>query len=114
MKAVTLNGELEQAQELAPHVGMGATLAVGSDRYPYTVVEVQSSTLITVQGDDYKRTDSNGLSEDQGYIFIPNPDNPKVQVSLRANGQWVAVGQRMCGACQFFLGRRSAYRAPAF
>lgn len=55
-------------------VGDGVTQCVGSDCYPFTVVEVLSPNRIVIQGDNFYRTDNNGQSEMQDYTYSPNPD----------------------------------------
>ena len=60
-----------------PVVGMGATLLSWTDRNPATITSVQKVgkfTIIGVKGDNYKRIDSNGMSENQEYEYTPNPD----------------------------------------
>lgn len=94
-------------------VGSGATYSVGSDRYPYTVVEILSARRIVVQADDYQRIDTNGFSESQKYDFRNNPSGPKVVLSLRRNGRWCEVGQSM-SVSGYHLGHRSAYSDPSF
>jgi hypothetical protein len=75
--------------EPAPYVGMPATLLSWTDRNPCTVVEVNmAKRYIVVQDDDYKRIDSNGLSESQQYEYTQNPDNCKRIFRKMKNGQW--------------------------
>jgi hypothetical protein len=48
----------------------GATILSWTDRHPATVVDVFTQgkfTYITVQKDNYTRTDNNGLSDNQTY-----------------------------------------------
>lgn len=94
-------------------VGIGATEIVGSDRYPYTVVEVLSDKKIVVQADDYKRTDKNGMSESQTYEYTPNPNSLRVVVTLRKNGRWVREGESGKGR-GFAIGHRDAHQDPHF
>lgn len=101
------------SEEVTPKVGMGATQGVGSDRYPFTVVEVINDRKIVVQGDSYRRTDSNGLSESQSYEYTPNPDAQRIVVTKRKNGRWYEQGQPM-GHGAFNIGHRSAYQDPSF
>lgn len=58
-----------------PEIGMGVTFLFHSDRHPGTIVSVEKN-IIGVQGDHYKRTDDNGMSEMQNYIFSPNWEAP--------------------------------------
>ena len=104
---------------MALHPGAGRpisspTIQVGQgDRYPYTVAEVVSPTRVEIQADDYKRTDSNGISESQTYEYTQNPSACRIVVTLRKNGRWHQVGQSMNSASYSF-GGRSAYQDPSF
>lgn len=93
-----------------PEVGMGATQLCWTDRHAYTVVEVKSPKRIVVQADKAIRVDSNGMSESQKYEFVPQPDAPKVTLTLRKNGQWKPVG----GGNTFAIGYRSEYHDFSF
>lgn len=60
-----------------PEVGDPATMLSWTDRNPGTVVDVKRSAsgktvTVTVRADDYRRTDKNGMSEMQDYIYFPN------------------------------------------
>jgi hypothetical protein len=60
-----------------PVVGMGATILSYTDRHAATISKVfqdGKKLCIAVQRDDVRRVDSNGLSEDQKYIYSPRPD----------------------------------------
>jgi len=95
-------------------VGDGATYGCGSDRYPYTVVEVRrDGRELLLQADNYKRTDSNGLSESQDYTFTPNPDGCTVVVTLRKNGAYIQKGDSIKGM-RYHIGSRAAYSDPCF
>ena len=96
-----------------PEVGMGATEFMFSDRKPHTVIEVVSAKKIVVQGDDYERTDKNGMSDAQDYAFTRNPDAPKVVLTKRKNGWWVRTGESMTGT-HFGVGRRDRYHDYSF
>lgn len=93
-----------------PTVGMGATILMWSDRSPATVVEVsKSGKSVTVQSDDYRRTDSNGMSECQSYEYIINPNGSKRTFTLRKNGRWVAEGSSMSSGERLALGYKERY-----
>jgi hypothetical protein len=94
-------------------VGQGVTHHIGSDRYPYTVAEVITPTRVEIQADDYKRTDSNGLSESQTYEYTQNRSACRIAITLRKNGRWHRVGESMNSASYSF-GGRSAYQDPSF
>lgn len=94
-------------------VGQGVTHHIGSDRYPYTVAEVISPKRVEIQADDYKRIDSNGISESQIYEYMPNPSACRIVVTLRKNGRWHQVGESM-NSSSYSFGGRSAYQDPSF
>lgn len=103
--------------EPAPYVGMPATLLSWTDRNPATVIEVNNAKrYIVVQDDDYRRIDSNGMSESQEYEYTPNPEGSTRIFRKDKKGQWVQhyvnpetkrlVQSRGRG---LLLGRREAY-----
>jgi hypothetical protein len=92
-------------------VGTGVTFHCGSDCYPYTVVEVKSPRKIIVQGDNWKRTDKNGISEDQTYEYTPNPNGERRVITLRKNGRWCEVGSN-ASSCPYTVGHRRMYHDP--
>ena len=104
------------SEKTTPKVGMGVTQCIGSDRYPFTVIEVSENLkTVVIQLDTYSRTDSNGLSESQEYEFSRNSDGEKITLTLRKNGCYVQKGQPMRGSGYFYrIGTRSAYRDPSF
>ena len=109
-----VNQLLGTASDLVPVVGMGATKIMWSDRKPYTVVEVINTTTVVVQEDDYKRVDTNGMSDSQSYEFSPNPEGIKYTVTRRKNGQWVRKGSSMKDGAKFCLGTRDKYHDFSF
>ena len=89
-----------------PKIGMGATMIIGSDREPYTVVEVSpNGRRCVVQADRSIRTDDNGMSDCQDYDYEPNHEGRKVTLSRRKNGDWRQVG----GTQLFYIGYRSRF-----
>lgn len=99
-------------EAVIPVVGMGATKVSGSDRYPYTIVHVEDRRNIVVQADGYRRTDNNGLSEDQEYEYTQNPDAAPILLTLRKSGIWRMI--RTARGAYFVIGSRRAYRDPSF
>lgn len=91
-----------------PKVGMGATILMWTDRAPATVVEVKGKR-IKVQPDNWKRVDSNGMSESQDYEYSPNLEAGLIEFSQRKNGRWVVVGQPVKGGISLMLGQRQRY-----
>jgi len=99
---------------IKPAVGDGAYLQLGADAYAYTVIEVSpSGKTIKVQQDRHVRKDRNGLSEDQTYLYVPNPQAEVEVFTLRSNGSYHRKGQPShYGA--LYVGERAAYRDPSF
>jgi hypothetical protein len=95
--------------EESPSIGLGVTEAVGSDRYPGTIVAVPSATRIIVQRDDV-------LVEQCGVrVFTRRPDAPRSIYTLRRNGRWVAKGVPMrAGYGRLAIGNRDYYLDPSF
>jgi len=92
-----------------PKVGDGATILGWTDRHPATVVFVSpSGKTIHLQEDDYKRTDSNGMSECQSYLFTPNPKAPVQVARLTPKGWKIVKGSRVS------VGRREKYHDFSF
>lgn len=72
----------------SPYVGMGATIAYGSDRYPYEVIEVKTAKRLVIRSMNAKRIDNNGLSEDQEYEYSSNPKGSTEIITLRKDNRW--------------------------
>ena len=97
--------------ETIPTIGMGATISVGSDRYPATVIQVtQNGKRVVIQEDDATRTDNNGLSESQTYTFQTNPNGTIHIVTLRKDGRYRISG----GQTPVWIGSRDKYLDPSF
>lgn len=80
-------------KNIVPEVGMGATLCSYTDRSAATVIEVTSVrgvTYITVQEDNAKRIDTNGMCDDQDYEYTPNPEGYKCMFRFK-NNKWEGV-----------------------
>lgn len=93
-----------------PKIGDGATIQVGSDRYPATVIAVSpTASVITIQMDSYKRTDSNGMSEQQTYEYERNEQGGIRKCHWQPKrGMWVQ------GIAPVGFGFRNAYQDPSF
>ena len=91
-------------------IGDGVTYSVGSDAYPYTVIGVErNGRKLILQSDDFKRIDSNGLSESQEYEITPNPEGAVIEVTWKPSLGW--YGSKWS---RYSVGHRSAYRDPHF
>jgi len=94
-----------------PMIGMGATIQVGSDSYPATVIQVTNNgKRVVVQEDNATRTDSNGMSESQSYTYEPNPNGTIYIATLRKDGRWRVTG----GKTPVSLGFRRKYYDYSF
>lgn len=79
--------------EITPQIGEGATVRVGSDCYPYTIIDVsESGKTIYLKEDRVERTDNNGMSECQEYNYFRNPEGAEVKATKRKNGSWKLTG----------------------
>lgn len=105
-----INHLLSKSASSVPEVGMGATQLRHTDRSPWTVVEIVSAREVVVQADQYRRTDRNGLSEDQEYEYTPDPDGAKLTLTARKDGSWRVKGW----GGVFVLGSRERYCDPSF
>lgn len=93
------------------NAGDGATLAIGSDAKPYTVVGFsESGSTVYVRRDNYKRVDDRGYyTESQDYEYTPDPEAPVQKAHLsRKRGCYRLNGLPL------WLGHRRAYRDPSF
>ncbi len=89
-----------------PTIGMGATIQVGSDRYPGTVIQVtQNGRRVVIQEDDATRTDNNGMSESQEYTYQTNPNGRLYIATLRKDGRYRLMGEKT----PVYIGKRNKY-----
>ena len=96
-------------EEVIPVVGMGVTSIVGSDRYPYTIIQIKSKTRILVQRDDYKAKEGSDYYGTQIYDYTENKEGAIVELVKCKHG-W----KRLKGIIYFSLGNRRAYFDPSF
>lgn len=101
---------------IKPAVGIGCTMAAGSDRYPWTIHAIISDKAFFASQDSYKRIDENGpYSEAQEYSYS-NDDQKRpqnwIKFTLRNDGRW-HEGTRKSGAV-LYVGSRRAYLDPCF
>lgn len=94
-----------------PTIGMGATIQIGSDSYPATVIQItQNGKRIVLQEDNATRTDNNGLSELQEYTYQANPNGAIHIATLRKDGRYRLTG----GKTPVSIGIRRKYYDPSF
>ena len=63
-----------------PNIGDGATILSWTDRHPATVIDIEEKgkyVYVTTQEDRARRVDNNGFSENQKYLYLPNPKPPE-------------------------------------
>ena len=93
-------------QEIKPIIGMGCTIHLYTDKTPATIIDVSlNGKKITIQEDTFTRTDNNGFSEVQEYVYVPNSDGAIYTASLRENGQYRIVKSKTIVS----LGERRRY-----
>lgn|SRR5574337_164337 len=94
-----------------PSVGMGATIRVGSDSYPTTIIQItRNGKRIVIQEDNAIRTDNNGLSELQEYTYQTNPNGAIYIATLRKDGRYRLQGEQT----PVYIGVRRKYYDPSF
>ncbi len=105
-KVMTPDGAVELA------VGLGATMGVGSDRYPYTVVAFnKTGKTITVVRDNFTADKEGGhdFYGTQKWIFTPgNSTNTEIARWSAKRGCYQIDGTRL------YVGKREAYQDPSF
>lgn len=95
-----------------PMVSEGATIVVGSDCYPCTIIKVsKTGRTVTLQNDDYQLVlGSSILSENQQYVYRRNPNGAQHVARLtsrRGRLAWRTAGLPVT------VGVRRAYRDPS-
>jgi hypothetical protein len=89
----SLNNRMYEAMTIGapePAVGMPATITHYTDRDPATVVGWDGK-ILAVTEDDYKRVDSNGMSESQTYEYTSNFDAAPHYFRRGKDGRWQRV-----------------------
>ncbi len=95
--------------QIAPFVGMAATIGIGSDSYPATVIEVKTPRKIILQYDVAMDRACNVHTPDQKYTYFPDPLGEIAVFSLRKDGKW----RKQNGYGYYLvLGKRVKYRDP--
>lgn len=95
-----------------PHVGMGVTVLMWTDRLAGTITAYEpGEKIFWFKLDKATRTDNNGMSEVQSYRYEPNPDAPEQMARLNSKGEWRVGGAR---GSVIRLGDRAAYHDYSF
>lgn len=91
---------------ITPQIGEGATVRVGSDAYPYTIIDISDSgKTIYLREDKVERIDNNGMSELQEYNYFRNPEGKEIKATRRKNGSWKTTGNN----CPVSIGIRCRF-----
>jgi hypothetical protein len=94
-----------------PEVGMGATIQIGSDSIPATIIQVtRNNRRVVVQEDLATRTDNNGMSDSQQYTYQADPQGAIYIATLRKDGKYRLEG----GKTPVTLGFRRKYYDYSF
>lgn len=89
--------------------GMQATQCVGSDCYPYEVVEIVSKTRVAVRAMLCERTSmNNGYSENQTYEYSSDHDGIPIIAKMGTKGKWKV------GSLPLHFGHARYYQDPHF
>ena len=82
--------------DVAIQIGDGATVHIGSDSNPYTIIDVSASgKTIMLKADKVERIDNNGMSDIQEYKYFWDPEGEELKATKRKNGSWKIVGTNM-------------------
>jgi hypothetical protein len=95
-----------------------ATVSIGSDREPATIVKRTAKT-ITIQRDRVSNMsgpghDAYANGKGQVVIFQRDYDAPLEVYTLRDNGRWIRKGDPKTARGGLGIGRRDYYRDPHF
>jgi len=110
MQGSLINNLMGNSRQVTPEVGMGVTFLHWTDRSAGTIVEVVNDRKIIVKADRAIRTDKNGMSECQDYIFEVATDSEEIVITKRKNGQWKVFKQ----GTPVSIGHRSHYHDFSF
>ena len=105
------------ADTIKPKVGMGATYVIGSDRYPYEIIEVsKSGKAIWIRSMSTKpNADHGGIYGRQSYDYFSNPNGKIIKATLRKNGKFIIEGNTIRSRCgQIVIGYADYYQDPHF
>ena len=108
------NRMMENSKMPTPQVGMGATEMCYTDRHPYEVIAVKDDRHITVRELDWKRIDTNGMSDCQDYEYFSNPENRTAELFRTKQGQWRERIGRSLGCNGFYIGYAERYHDFSF
>jgi hypothetical protein len=94
-----------------PEIGMGATICSWTDRHAFTVIDISpSGKTITLQQDDAKRIDKNGMSDTQEYEYTRDLNGPIEKARRNRQGGWQTIG----GKNTVLIGKRAEHYDYSF
>jgi hypothetical protein len=108
-----INRIMEDSKPISPEVGMGATMTMYSDRYPYTVRKVNSTGKTIWISPDQAEVKEGTCWPDPDYNISTNwelTEKDFTKVTLRKDGRWKVAG----GSQVIVLGTRQKYVDPSF
>lgn len=115
--ASTINHIFSRMTKNAPvaEVGMGATVLMWTDRRAATLIAIEGN-IVTVQEDTVTRTDNNGMSDMQDYVFERNEKGCTYTFRCGKDGKYVEVRKNpetgrwnKVDGCGLILGMRNNY-----
>ena len=88
----SLNNRCDENKQFVKEikVGVGVTEYGWSDRHPYEVTKVIDQKHFFIRPMNYKRTDSNGMSDCQDYEYSSNLEAKEIEIVRRYNA-WYRV-----------------------
>lgn len=99
------NWLMSGAKDVEPQIGMGVTELCWSDRHAYTIIDMtKSKKTITIQRDKAIRIDTNGMSENQKYLFEKDEEGAIYKARKNKYGDW-----KIIGGSKIILGERDEY-----
>ena len=96
-------------------IGTGVTQSVGSDCYPFTVIDVIDARTLRVQADRAIVTRPMvEYGDTVEYAYEPDLEAACYTITLRKDGRWRTKGSSMRDRCTFHVGHRRQYYDPSF
>ena len=102
-------------------MGGGASVNIGSDVYPYTIVNYKKDK-VAIQEDFAKPTKDSNYYSNQEYIYSPNDEGEVLYFKLDKNKNWLQVVRnektnrwnKTNPSYRVVFGQRKKYRDPSF
>ena len=98
---------------IKPEIGMGVTECVGSDCYPYTVVEIITPKKIMIAADKYIIASGSAHDGSAEWRYERDTKSTPTEVKLSKDGRWYTKGGKLSGR-RFYVGDRRYYYDPHF